>query len=227
MKKVRILSYSDEPFQNRQEAAGLLADELTGFQAEKTVVLGIPRGGLVIAQIIASHLSADLDIVLSRKLGAPSNPELAVGAITEDGHVFFNETIVAHLENRREYIEQEKARQLEVIKRRVALYRAILPKVPLKDRVVIVTDDGVATGATMQAALWAIGQEKPKRLIALLPVGPADTIKKLSEDADEVICLKCPEFFAAIGQFYNDFTQVEDDQVLEILKKEAKRKGSR
>lgn len=227
MKKVHILSYNDKPFQDRQEAAKLLADELKRFQGKQAVILGIPRGGLVIAKEIAAQLGGNLDVVLSRKLGAPGNPELAIGAVSEDGHVFLNEMLVTQLESGSEYIEQEKARQGEVIKRRIEQYRKILPKVSLKDRTVIVTDDGVATGATMQAALWAIRQERPKHLIAALPVGPVDTIEKLSIDADELICLKCPAFFAAIGQFYYDFTQVEDGQVLEILRKEGQRMSSR
>lgn len=226
MKKAHIVSHSEEAFQGRREAACLLAEELKKFQGKNAVVLGIPRGGLIIAEEIASRIAADLDIVLSRKLGFPGNSELAVGAVSEDGHVFLNEMIAAEFGDRDSYIQQEKARQMEVIKQRVKQYRGILSKIPLKDRIVIVTDDGIATGATMQAALWASRQEKPQRLIAALPVGPADTLQKLAEDADEVICLRCPQFFAAIGQFYYDFTQVEDDEVLEILKKEAKRQGS-
>ena len=226
MKKARIVSYSEEIFQGRHEAACLLAEELKKFQGKNAVVLGIPRGGLLIADEIASRIAADLDIVLSRKLGSPGNPELAIGAVAEDGYVFINEAIVGQLESRAEYIEQEKARQVEVIKHRIEQYRKILPKAPLKDRTVIITDDGVATGATMQAALWATRRESPRRIIAALPVGPVDTIKKLAEDADEIVCLRCPAFFAAIGQFYYDFTQVKDDEVLEILKKEAERKAS-
>lgn len=226
MKKAHIVLHSEEAFQGRREAACLLAEELKKFQGKNAVVLGIPRGGLLIAEEIASRIAADLDIVLSRKLGFPGNSELAIGAVSEDGHVFLNEMIAAEFGDKDSYIQQEKARQMEVITRRIAQYRNILPKAPLKGRIVIVTDDGVATGATMQAALWAVQQEKPQRLIAALPVGPADTLQKLAEDADEVICLRCPQFFAAIGQFYYDFTQVEDDEVLEILKKEAKRQGS-
>ena len=226
MKKAHIVSRSDEAFQGRHEAACLLAEELKKFQGKNAVVLGIPRGGLLIADEIASRIAADLDIVLSRKLGFPGNPELAIGAVSEDGHVFLNEMIVSEFGDRDSYIQQEKARQMEVIKQRITQYRGILSKVPLKDRIVIVTDDGVATGATMQAALWAVQQEKPQRLIAALPVGPSDTLHKLAKDVDELICLRAPSFFAAIGQFYSDFTQVEDDEVLAILKKEAKRQGS-
>ncbi|TAN60892.1 phosphoribosyltransferase [bacterium] len=218
-----MISYSDEPFSGRVEAAKLLAGELTKFRAKNAVVLGIPRGGVVIAKEIAFALDARLDIVLTHKLGAPGNPELAIGAITEDGKIFLNEMLAGRLDAESVYLKQEKGRQLAVIKRRVEQYRKILAKVPLKDSITIITDDGVATGATMKAALWAARREHPKMLIAALPVGPQDTVRELSQDADEVVCLRSPSFFGAIGQFYLDFSQVEDEEVLEILKKEAER----
>jgi len=225
MGKVRIVSYGEDPFRDRIEAGRLLAGELEKLHLKKAVVLGIPRGGIVIAGELAAILNADLDIVLSHKLGASGNPEFAIGAIGEDGKLFLNETAVSELGEGKTYIEQEKTRQFAVIKRRIERYRQILPKVSLKDRCVIVTDDGIATGATMRAALWIARGEHPERLLAALPVGPPDTIQRLARDADEVVCLKAPSFFAAIGQFYLDFSQVEDEEVLEILKKEAKRKG--
>ncbi len=224
MGKARIVSYSEEPFSGRIEAGMLLAKELIKLRLKNAVVLGIPRGGVIIAQEIAEILNADLDIVLSRKLGCPGNPEFAIGAVSEDGKLFLNEKLVSELGEDKPYIEQEKARQLALIKQRVRQYRAVLAKLSLKDRCVIVTDDGVATGATMHAALWIARQEHPKTLIAALPVGPADTIQRLVQDADDVICLRAPSFFSAIGQFYLDFSQVEDEEVLEILRKESVRK---
>lgn len=223
MGKVRIISYSEEPFSDRITAAKLLAKELGVFSGKDAVVLGIPRGGIVIAREISSALEARLDIVLTHKLGAPGNPELALGAITEDGRIFLNERLAGQLGAEGSYLNQEKERQLSVIKRRVEQYRKVLPKVPLKGNIAIITDDGVATGATMKAALWAARQEHPKMLIAALPVGPQDAIQELSRDADEVLCLRCPSFFGAIGQFYLDFSQVEDEEVLEILKQEAQK----
>ena len=225
MGRARVISYSEEPFRGRVEAGRLLAGELTKFRGKKAVVLGIPRGGIIVAKEIASALGAELDIVLSRKLGAPGNPELAIGAISEDGKLFLNEMLASQVGGESSYIQQEKARQLSLIKQRVEQYRKILPKASLKDKVVIITDDGVATGATMKAALWAARQERPKMLIAALPVGPADTIRELAKDADEIIVLRVPPFFAAIGQFYLDFSQVEDSEVLEILKKGCERKN--
>ena len=187
-------------------------------------MLGIPRGGIIIAQQIADVLEADLDIVLSHKLGAPGNPELAIGAVCEDGKLFLDERITSYVGADDTYIEQEKARQLKQINRRIQRYREVLPKLPLQERVVIITDDGVATGATMQAALWAVRQENPEKVVAALPVGPEDTLKKLSEDADQTICLQSPPFFSALSQFYLQFTQVEDQELLEILQAESKRR---
>lgn len=224
MEKARIISYSEEPFSGRKEAGTLLAKELIKLRLKNAVVLGIPRGGVIIAKEIAAILGADLDIVLSRKLGCPGNPELAIGAVSEDGKLFLNEKLVSELGEDKPYIEQEKLRQLALIKQRIKQYRGVLAKLSLKDRYVIVTDDGLATGATMHAALWIARQERPNRLIAALPVGPADTIQSLAQDADDVICLRAPSFFTAIGQFYLDFSQVEDEDVLEILRKESIRK---
>ena len=225
MGKLRILSYSDEPFTDRQEAGELLSRELVDWCGRRVVVLGIPRGGLIVAHELARVLQADLDIALSRKLGAPGEPELAIGSVAEDGKVFLNDRLVSEIEVKNAYIQQEKERQLVEMARRTKLIRQILPKVHLKERVVIVTDDGVATGATMQAALWAARQEHPQRLIAAIPVGPEDNLRRLAEDADEMVCLRAPPFFSAVGQFYVRFNQVEDEAVLAILKEERLRKS--
>ncbi|HAJ57458.1 MAG TPA: phosphoribosyltransferase [Candidatus Omnitrophica bacterium] len=227
MGNLHILSHGSEPFSDRKEAGGILAQELKKLRLKGAVVLGIPRGGIIVALEVARALEADMDIVLSRKLGAPFNPELAIGSIGEDGHVFLNEDICASLDVDEGYIQEEKTRQAAEINRRAAAYRAILPRVPLEGRTVIVTDDGIATGATMQAALWAVGAQKPLRLIAALPVGPPDTLKGLASSADEIICLRAPAFFSAVGQFYARFSQVEDAELLEILKKESARKRGR
>ncbi len=225
MSTLRIVSDSGKPFGGRIEAGRLLAEQLQEYRGQKAVVLGIPRGGVIIAQQIANELEADLDIVLSHKLGAPGNPELAIGAICEDGKLFIDERTSSYVGADKNYIRQEKAQQLKEIARRVALYRKVLAKLSLKERIVIVTDDGVATGATMQAALWAVRQEKPQKIIAALPVGPQDSLERLSEDADETICLQAPPYFAALSQFYSLFTQVEDGELLHILAAESKRRS--
>jgi predicted phosphoribosyltransferase len=222
--KVRILSKSGEPFRDRIEAGRLLAAELKEYSGKKAVVLGIPRGGVIIAEQIAKEISADMDIVLTHKLGAPYNCELAVGAVCEDGTHFVNESIAGYVGADRKYIEQEKKHQINEISRKVGLYRPVLARMPLKDRIVIITDDGVATGATMQAAIWAIRKEEPAKIVLAVPVGPPDSIKRLSGDADQTVCLKTPYDFQALGRFYIDFPQVEDEELLAILKEESKRR---
>lgn len=212
-----IVSRSEEPFNNRLEAGKLLGLEIKRFQYNDPVVLGIPRGGMVIANEIAKVLGADLDIILTHKLGAPANSEFAIGSVGENGEVFINEDTVKYLGITSDYIMSEKERQLELIKQRLSTFREIHSKVSLEGKTAIVTDDGVATGSTMQAALWNIRQENPKEIIVALPVGPEETLQRLTKDADKVICLRVPSLLQAIGQYYAHFEQVEDGEVLEIL----------
>ncbi len=217
MEKIHIISNSSQPFKDRIEAGRLLAQELKKYGEQDIVVLGIPRGGMVVADELARALEADLDIVLSRKLGAPGNPELAIGAVAEGGKLFLHEVLSGRFSDN-DYIKKEKAHQLAEIQRRIEHYRVIRPKVKLTGKTVVVTDDGLATGATMQAALWAIRQERPKKLIVAVPVAPEDTVRKLADDADEILVLRTPMFFAAVGQFYTHFGQTDDEEVLSILK---------
>ncbi len=212
-----IMERVNKPFSDRVEAGRRLGEELKKTYGNEAVVLGIPRGGVVVAESLAQVLGATLDIVLSRKIGAPGNPEFAIGAISEDGELFLNKDFVHQTGAGHEYVEQERARQTAEIKRRRILFRNAHPKVPLKNRTVIITDDGIATGATFQAALWAVRQECPIRLIAAIPVGPEDSLCKVAEDADELLCARVPDFFYALSQFYAQFDQIEDKQVLEIL----------
>ena len=215
---VRIISHSNEAFRDRQEAGRLLADELKYLSGKETVVLGIPRGGVIVAAEVSRILKAKLDIVLSRKLGAPDNPELAIGAVTEDGKVFLNEALASQVGADKGYIESEKARQLLEIKERIKRFRKVKQNISLTGKTVIVTDDGVATGATMQAALIALRQGKPGKLIAALPVAAGEAVELLADYADEVIALRVPDYLGAIGQFYLDFSQSSDEEVLGILK---------
>ncbi len=218
--RLRILSHSHTPFKDRTEAGQLLSSELSLYRGKKPVVLGIPRGGIIVAREIAHSLEGDLDIVLAHKLGTPGQPELAMGAVAEDGKVFLNENITQAMGISADYIESERNRQLAAIKRRAEMIRRVRPKILLKGRVVIVTDDGVATGATTQAALRAVRMENPEILITAIPVGPEDTIQRISELADEMLCLRTPPMFAAVGQFYEHFYPVEDEDMLRILQQE-------
>ena len=237
MGELTICSHSSEPFDSREQAGQLLAAELSErlqhathglpktseHPGQDVVVLGVPRGGIIVGREVAERLSAPLDIVLTRKIGAPGYPEAAIGAITEDGKVFVNEETAARVGAGQQYIESERQAVLAEIARRARLCRRVRPKAPVAGKVAVLTDDGVATGATMQAAIWAVRQEQPALVVVALPVGPADSIQKLARDADELICLRCPPHFQAVGQFYRHFEQVEDRALLEVLAQEAKR----
>ncbi len=225
--KITVVSYSGEPFKNREEAGRLIAEQLGRLRNKGAIVLGIPRGGIIVAKELATRIRADLDIVLSRKLGTPGQPELAMGSLAEDGTVFTNEYVVKAMGVTKQDIEQEKARQIKEIQRRTQLIRNVLPKSSLKNRIVVVTDDGVATGATMQAALWAVRQENPLSVIVAIPVASDEALNRLSADADEILCLRQPPIFYAVGQFYSQFYQVQDEEVIQVLKAEAARRQKR
>ncbi len=220
MGRLRIESESGGMFWNRQQAGELLGQELTEYGSKNAVVLGIPRGGIVVAREIANELKAELDIVLARKLRTPGESELAMGSISEDGRVFLNDEVVKSLNIDENSIEKEKAVQMDEIARRRDLIRRVLPKVELKNRIVIITDDGVATGATFQAAIWSARQESPKIIVGAIPVGAEETVRRLAEDTDDMLCLRTPPSFNAVGQFYRNFEQVDDDEVLNILEAE-------
>lgn len=227
MGNLKIVSHSEEPFMNREEAGRVIAGELREYQDKDTVVLGIPRGGVVVAREIARILRADLDVVLSRKLGAPGNPELAIGAISEDGTLFLDQDIHERLSPSNEfagYVEDEREKQYTRIAESIERFRKVRPKIPLQGRTVIVTDDGLATGATMQASLRTVRKENPEKLIAAVPVGSMDALEKIASDADEAIALKAPPIFYAVGQFYEYFGQTSDEEVLAFLKESTEQK---
>jgi putative phosphoribosyl transferase len=227
MGDIHIIDHNYQPFSDRSEAGYLLGRYLrsTGLVRENTVVLGIPRGGIIVAREIARTVAADLNIVLARKIGAPGNPELAIGAVTEDGRLFLHPVLVKKLGVSETYIQAEKKRHLQEISRRAELIRHILPALPLSGRDVIIVDDGIATGATMQAGLLAVEGEAPSRLTCAIPVAPEDTLTDLAQEADNVVCYRSPPGFAAVGQFYLNFPQIEDEEVLAIMREEAARKG--
>jgi putative phosphoribosyl transferase len=223
MGELRILSRSDGPFQDREEAGRLLAGALPEYRGREIVVLGIPRGGVIVARALARALDAEMDIVLAHKLGVPGEPELAMGSVAEDGKVFLTEDVVSSYLINQADIEREKTRELAEINRRIAVFRNVRPKVPLKGRTVIVTDDGIATGATARAAFWAVQLEHPAMLVAAIPVGPEDVLRKLARDVGEMVCLRAPPDFFGVGQFYREFAQVEDGEVVRVLREEAER----
>ncbi len=206
------------PFKDRQHAAHLLAERLAGYKGRNPLVLGIPRGAMPMAEIIADALEGEVDVVLVHKLRAPYQPELAIGSVDEAGHLYVDER--AHtLGVGKDYREAEKKLQMEALRRRREIYTPVHPPIDPSDRIVIVVDDGVATGASMIAALRAVRAKRPKRLIAALAVAPYETLQVIRKLADEVVCLEVPENFFAVGQFFEEFTQVSDEEVVEILKK--------
>jgi len=219
MGKVLIVSRSGEPFRSRQEAGRLLARELATYRGKSPVVLAIPRGGVVVGDELARGLEGELDIILAHKLRTPGESELALGAVSEGGQLFLNEGVVRDLGIEMPAIQQEKNRQLAEIRRRTKMFRAARPRVPLDGRAVIITDDGIATGATAQAAIWVAKLERPGKLVLAVPVASQDALSKLSEEVDELVCLRAPASFFAVGQFYLRFEAVTDEEVVETLKK--------
>jgi putative phosphoribosyl transferase len=203
-------------FADRRDAGDQLAASLGHLAGEDAVVLGIPRGGVEVAAIVARALGAPLDVVIPRKIGAPGNPELGLGAVAGDVEVL-DERLIAMLGVSDEYLRGEIDTQRQEIARRSAVYRGDRPEVPLEGKIAVVVDDGVATGGTAAAAVrWARAQGA-SRVILAVPVAPAEAVRRLSKDADEVRVLAQPEPFYAVGQWYRDFPQVEDRRVIELL----------
>jgi predicted phosphoribosyltransferase len=208
-------------FSDREQAARRLAEKLSAYKGLNPLVLAIPRGAVPMAKLIAEALGGEFDVVLVRKLGAPGNPEFAIGAVDETGWAYLGP--YAALAGADEgYIERAKARELETIRRRRTQYSPLHPPIDPQGRVVIVVDDGLATGSTMLAALHALRKRAPQKLVCAVPVAPPDTVEKVRGHADEVVCLYAPENFQAVGQFYADFGQVEDDEVIALLSERKK-----
>jgi len=205
-------------FRNRKDAGRKLAEMLKERELHDPLVLAIPRGGVVVGAMLAQELGAELDVVLSRKLRAPGQPELAIGAISEDGGVYVNPHALEFLDVTEEYLAQERHDQLAEIARRKKLFRSVRPPAPIAGRSAIVTDDGIATGATMIAALQALKTQNPREILVAVPVASPDRLAEVRRWCDEVVCLLAPQAFWAIGQFYEDFTQVDDEEVIELLR---------
>lgn len=204
------------PFRDRIDAARQLAAALEKFRGSKPVILAIPRGAVPMGRIIADALQGELDVVLVRKIGAPGNPEFAIGAVDEQGRLMLG-PYAQQVGADAEFIEDEVQRQLHLIRRRRQTYRPGKPAVALGGRTVIVVDDGLATGSTMIAALQAVRGQNPARLVCAVPVAARDSLAHVAEFADEVVCLATPQPFHAVGLYYRDFTGVTDDEVIELL----------
>lgn len=207
-------------FADREEAARQLAERLLAYRGKNPLVLAIPRGAVPMARVIAQQLGGELDVVLVRKLRAPLQPELAIGAVNESGWLYLGGQGYRHGVSD-SYLATERRDQMQTIRERRARYAKVRPAVATAGRVVIVVDDGLATGATMIAALHGLRQSQPAKLVCAVPVAPADTLARVADLADEVLCLHQPTDFEAVGQFYRHFPQVSDDEVLAVLRQSA------
>jgi len=205
-------------FKDRADAAEKLTKKLSWLKNENPIILAIPRGGVVIGDVISSILGCKLDIIVSRKVGAPDNDELAIGAVMHDGSYFPNVEITRMLNVPESFVEEEIARQRNEIERRLMKFRGS-KEYDLAGKTIVLVDDGIATGATMIVASHWIKKQKPKKLIIAIPVGPPETISKLNQIADKVVVLQSPYVFSAVGEFYEIFDQISDEEVQKVMGK--------
>ena len=209
-------------FPDRAEAGRFLATKLSKYSGrDDVIVLGLPRGGVPVAYEVARALRVPLDVFIVRKLGVPGFEELAVGAIASGGVRVLNEDVARALPNADEIIEAVTKHETAEVERREQKYRDGRPAPEIQGKTAILIDDGLATGATMRAAVKALRQRGAAKIVVAVPVGPLDTCKEFEEEADEVVCASAPEFFQAVGQYYEDFSQTSDDEVRELLARAA------
>ena len=205
-------------FKNREEAGELLAQELIQFRKDPSaILLALPRGGVAVAYRLSLALHLPLDVLITRKIGAPGNPEYALGAVSETGAVYWNREALLGLSLTERQLSAAVQAQQKEVTRRVALYRQGRPFPDLNDRTVILVDDGLATGATFFASVATARQGNPRRVIGAIPVGPRSTVEEARKLVDQLIVLRVPDPFYAVGNFYRDFEQVEDREVLQYL----------
>ena len=213
-------------FRDRVEAGKRLAGALKGF-GKDAVVLGIPRGGVVVANEVAKALGARLDIVVTRKIEAPGEPEFALGAVTQEGDVIMDRQAAESLGASKEYIDDQIRKKREEVNDRMQRLRGDAPYPSLQGKVVLIVDDGIATGSSVGAAVMSVKKRRPREIVVAVPVAPRDAIETLTEEGTKVVCLETPGPFLAIGEFYRDFGQVEDLEVKRILDRSARDAGSR
>ncbi|WP_211461368.1 phosphoribosyltransferase [Collimonas silvisoli] len=207
-------------FANRTEAAELLAFHLLEYKGRRPLILAIPRGAVPMGKVIADLLLGELDIVLVHKLSAPFNPERAIGAIDETGWTYID-PFSAEFGETEIYLEEEKARQLQALRQRREQYTPFKQPIDPRGRIAIIVDDGVATGATMIAALHAVREKQPAELVCAVPVAAAESLEQIRPLADMVFCLNASTNFFAVQQFYRNYPQVEDDEVIRLLSRSA------
>ena len=204
-------------FANRESAGSQMAQRLNDFKGKNAVVLGIPRGGVVVGAEVAKELGLPLSVIIPRKIGAPGNPELAIGAVAGEGITFLNQRIIKTLGVSEQFLQDEIQRQVREIKRREENYLQGYGQVEIQGKIAIVVDDGIATGSTAIVALRAVKKQNPEKVILAVPVAPLDANKLLEDEADEVIVLDTPPVFYAVGQFYESFEQTTDEEVKKLI----------
>lgn len=210
-------------FKDRQEAGKLLAQALMKYQDEDVIVYALPRGGVVVAAEIAGSLKAPLDLILAHKIGHPYQLEYAIAAVSEGGYVVGNPREIQTID--KQWFEMEKNRQIREIKRKRELYLKGRKEIQLKNKVAILVDDGIATGLTMQVGILELKHQKPKKIVIAVPVTPKSTADLIKKQVDEFVALEIPpehQFLGAVGAYYQDFSQTEDDEVIQILENHAK-----
>lgn len=212
-------------FKDRVEAGRKLAEALKGFRGKDVVVLGIPRGGVIVANEVAKGLGAPLDIVVTRKIEAPGEPEFALGAVTQEGDVIMDRQAAASLGATPEYLDDQIRKKREEVRDRMQRLRGDAPYPELDGKVVLIVDDGIATGSSVGAAVMSVKKRKPKEIVVAVPVAPRDAVETLAEDGTRVVCLQTPGPFLAIGEFYRDFGQVEDIEVKRALGQDVVNQG--
>lgn len=206
-------------YKDRQDAGKMLAEKLKKYENEKPIILALPRGGVVLGYEVAKALKAPLDVIVSRKIGAPFNPEYGIGAIAPGQIAILHEEVIRGLNISKQEIEHVIKEETIEMNRRINLYRKNLPELDLNNRMVIVVDDGIATGVSTVAAIRSIKLSKPKKIILAVPVCPADSVSRFEEHVDEFICLHARSDFYAVGQYYENFAQTTDEEVMYLLQK--------
>jgi len=214
-------------FKDREEAGKKLAQALDKFVGRQAVVLGMPRGGVVVATEVAQALDAPLDIVVTRKIGAPGEPEFALGAVTQEEEVIVDRQAAESVGATAEYLREEARKKKSEVRERMRSLRGDLPYPNLEGKIVIIVDDGIATGNSMRAAVQSVRRRGPKEVVVAVPVGPSEVVAEIAREGAQVVCLEQPSFFFAIGQFYNNFEQVDDSEVRRLLEVAREKRRSK
>jgi len=217
LRRVLRMLHGSPPFWDRRDAGRKLAEQLSRFGGERPVVFALPRGGVPVGYEISRSLGVPLEVFVARKLGAPGQPEFGIGAVAPGGVRILNEDVVRRLGIPEEYVEGVTERETDEVERRMRLFRGTLPEPSVRDRTVILVDDGLATGVTARAAIKALRRMQPRRLVLAAPVCAAQTAELLSPEVDEMVCLEKPADLGAIGFWYRDFSQTSDEEVIELL----------